>query len=246
MPLHCIANLTANVNVFSLARPTTDGPPLMASPTSNLSPDVDRGHLPSHYEPRGRCGHCNALIDGKVFMWGGHCGAAGIPDDHRNVIDIYDPASQRWSQQKTSGPSPPGLVGAACVGISPYMYIFAGLDTDADEHFNTIHQLDTRSLVWKEVKAVNPLEAPMKQAGARMVSYSTSLLVTIGGYGRLPDTPQSRADYVADTDEGYKGRGWTNELGVFNLTTSKLNFSLCSTYFISLSINPQHDHVIPY
>ena len=201
----------------------------MASPTSNPSPDVDRGHLPSHYEPRGRWCHCSALIDGKVFMWGGLCGAAGTPDDHRNVVDIYDPTSQRWSQQKTSGPSPPGFYGAACVGISPYVYIFGGGDPDTGEYFNTIHQLDTRILVWAEINALNPLEAPMTKAGASMVSYSESVLVTIGGYGDLPDNPQPRADYVSDTEEGCEGRGWTNELGVFNLTTSKLIISLCST-----------------
>ena len=204
----------------------------MASPTSNPSPDVDRGHLQSHYEPQGRWGHCSTVIDGKVFMWGGYCGAAGTPDVLRDVVEIYDPASQTWSQQKTSGPSPPGLIAAACVGISPYMYVFAGQDPDTREECNTIHQLDTRILAWTELKAVNQLEAPMKKSAARMVAYSDSLLVTIGGYGDLPENPQPHSDYVADTGEGREGLGWTNELGVFNLTTSKLIISLCSTSFV--------------
>ena len=208
------------------------GPPLMASPTSNPSPDVDHGHLPSYYQPQGRWGHCSTVIDGKVFMWGGHCGAAGTPDNHRNVVGIYDPASQRWSQQKTSGPSPPGLFSAACVGISPHMYIFAGFDPDTHKYCNSIHQLDTRTLIWTELKALNPLQAPVRKSGACMVSYSDSLLVTIGGYGVLPENPQPHSDYVADTDEGYERLGWTNELGVFNLTTSKLIISLCSTSFV--------------
>ena len=208
------------------------GPPLMASPTSNPSPDVNHGHLQSYYEPQERWGHCSTVIDGKVFMWGGHCGAAGTPGDHHNVVDIYDPASQRWSQQKTSGPTPPGLINAACVGISPYMYLYAGRNIDTGEYFNSIHQLDTRILAWTEIKAVNPLQAPMKKSGAHMVSYSDSLLVTIGGYGVLLENPQPHADYVADTDEGYEELGWTNELGVFNLTTSKLIISLCSTSFV--------------
>ena len=164
-------------------------------------------------------------------MWGGHCGAAGTPDDRNSFVDVYDPSSQRWTQQKTSGAPPLGVFGAACVGVLPYMYIFAGLDL-AEEFYNSIYRLDTRNLVWTEISAVNPQEAPMKKHRACMVSYSDSQLVTIGGYGVLPENPLAYADYIADTEEGYEGQGWTNEIGVFNLSSSKLIINLCSTLFV--------------
>ena len=203
----------------------------MASLTTHPPPDGDHGHLQPHYEPQGRWGHCSTLIDGKVFMWGGICGAAGTPDDHSSFVDIYDPASQRWTQQKTSGDPPLGVIGAACVGVSPYMYIFAGLNL-AGECYNSIHCLDTRNLVWTEISAVNSQEAPMKKRFACMVSYSDSQLVTIGGYGVLPENSRPNAEYVANTEEGCEGRGWTNEMGVFHLSSSKLIINLCSTLFV--------------
>ena len=193
--------------------------------TSPVTPTLvhsarDGAHFQPHYEPQGRSGHWSALIDGKVFMWGGYFRSSGTPDDHCSFVDIYDPASQKWTQQKTSGSPPQGIHGAACVGIALSLNTFAGGNPKAGEYYNSIHQLDTQNLIWTEMMAKNSQEAPMKKVNASMVSYSDSLLVTIGGYGKLPENPQPYVDYIADIKQSYEGLGWTNELGVFNLTSS--------------------------
>ncbi len=85
--------------------------------------------------------------------------------------------------------------------------------------------METLSLIWKEISASNPWEAPKKISGCGMVAYGDHKLVLFGGFvasseegGQQPgSTYFRRAD---GTDEKVE-RGWVNELRVFDLHESK-------------------------
>ena len=66
---------------------------------------------------------------------------------------------------------------------------------------------------------MNPQDAPIPKSGAGMVSYGESVLVTFAGYGVLPENPRTGVD-VPDPDSNKEG--WTNELIIFDITSSKL------------------------
>ena len=80
---------------------------------------------------------------------------------------------------------------------------------------------------------MNPQDAPIPKFGACMVSYGESVLVTFGGYGDLPDNPRTGVD-VPNPDNNEVG--WTNELIIFDITSSKLvvyPLFVCATLYIS-------------
>ena len=186
---------------------------------SNTAPPTHSPPHGDHYEPQGRFDHCSALVGQKLYTYGGHFGAAGnTPSDPPTVIEAFDLTTERWEQLQTSGTPPPGFLGTACAAIGPWLYTFAG--NNARQFFNTICQLDIRSLTWTEMIPVNPQDAPMDKTGAAMVSYLGRVLVTFAGYGELPVHLQRGVEYVADPETDNM-RGWSNELCCFDLHSSE-------------------------
>ena len=176
-------------------------------------------------EPQGRWGHCSAAVGGVSYTWGGHFGAASTPEDHSSTVHCFHKDSESWIKRPTTGQPPLGLFAAACTVIGVFLYVFAGMNLEGD-YFNTIHQLDTRSFVWLLLEPVNPQDAPMCKANAAMTSYNDEILVTIGGYGPLPEKNSDRVEYVPDQDGS--GSGCTNELVCFDIAASK-SATVCVT-----------------
>ena len=190
----------------------------MASPlTPRPGHDTPGGDPMTYYEPQARHGHWTALIDGKLYTYGGYY--PGAPREPPSVVEILDVATELWVQSSTSGPPPPGFFSAACVVMGENCYHFGG--RNGVDYFNGIHELDSRTLIWKELKPMNPQEAPMCKCGTGMVSFGERYLVTFAGFGTLPEHPHRGAEYVPYPKR--KGYGWTNELLVFDTSSSKLS-----------------------
>ena len=170
----------------------------------------------AYYEPHARWGHWTALINGKLYTYGG-C-YPGISREPPSVVELFDVATELWVQSPTSGPPPPGFIDAVCVVMGENCYHFGG--RNGVDYFNGIHKLNSHTLIWKELKPMNPHAAPMCKAGTCMVSFSERYLVTFAGYGTLPEHPHRGAEYVPDPKFGGR-RGWTNELLVFDTSSSK-------------------------
>ena len=163
-------------------------------------------------EPVGRWGHISAIVEGRNYMMLGHHGAL-TRRPPPTVVEVFQDEIPNWQQKPTSGQSPPGLVDSACTAIGSNIYVFR--DT-------TVHYLDTKRLIWREIQASNPSEAPMAKYGPGMVSLNSNVLVIVAGYGWLPDHHGPDAQYTPHPDPGYEGQGWTNELHCFHVDSSEL------------------------
>ena len=170
------------------------------------------------YEPVGRWGHISAVIQDRQYTFKGRYGALAsrLPPKMVEILDIIP----NWQQKATSGQTPPGTLFAACIAMDSYIYHFGGHDEKA--YYNTIHCLDTKRLIWKEISTSNPGEAPMAKDSAGMIALSPNILVIVAGYGYLPDNHHRDAQYIPNLNPGYEGRGWTNELHCFHVDSSEL------------------------
>jgi len=172
------------------------------------------------YQPVGRWGHISAIVEGRNYiMLGGH-GAVTTRAPPPTVVEVFQDDFPNWQRKPTSGQPPSGLFFAVCIAIDSYIYHFGGRDEKA--YYNTIHCLDTKRLIWREIQASNPSEAPMAKYGPGMVSLSSNILVVVAGYGWLPDHHGPDAQYTPHPDPGYEGQGWTNELHCFHVDSSEL------------------------
>ena len=176
-------------------------------------------HPPSsnYYEPHARYGHCCAFVNGKIFVYGGHIIGPRLTQPP-TVVDVFDPATEKWEQITTTGPPPPGFIDASCTVIGMYLYAFGG--RDGISYFNNIQELNTTNLNWTQLNDTNQGEAPMAKCGTAMISYNQKILIAIGGYGILASHRRSGTEYIPS--QNFPGRGWTNELLSFDVNSSEL------------------------
>ena len=185
----------------------------MATSTGQPNPSLP-------YEPVGRWGHISAIVEGRNYMMLGHHGALTTRAAAPTVVEVFQDEFPKWQQKPTLGQPPPGLVSAACIAVDSYIYHFGGIDEAT--FYNTIHCLDTKRLIWKEISTSNPGEAPMAKGSAGMIALSPNILVVVAGYGDLPKHHCPYAQYTPDPDPDHEGQGWTNELHCFHVDSSEL------------------------
>ena len=89
---------------------------------------------------------------------------------------------------------------------------------DGTSYSASLHQLDTRSMTWTQLSPQCD-GGPMRKSGCQMIYYNNSLII-IGGYGIPSGELQSGSQFTAN--KHYQdGRGWTNEIHVYNITQGK-------------------------
>ena len=136
-----------------------------------------------------------------------------------SAVEIFDPHTLLWEKKQTTGTPPLGTYWNAYSTIDKFLYTFGGYCGHGKCYHNSIHQLDTSSLQWKERVAVNPGDAPMKKWQCGMVSYTLDdeeYLCIFGGWGILSPTHKNmKHEFVAD--RANLGCVWSNELHFFNL-----------------------------
>jgi hypothetical protein len=188
-------------------------------------PQARPGRLPeAHWQTRAsldtpRDDFGLAVVDGRVWVLGGMTGDRG---SRLETIEIYDPATDRWSY----GPNlTAGRSSFRAAAIGPTIYVFGGAST---ERFgiDTVEALDTRTGEWRRL---DPLPAP--RFGHAVVELN-GLIYVIGGYGdgretgtvytyepatnawrqvaSLP-TPRYNLAAVALGGKIYAVGGWTND-----------------------------------
>ena len=169
------------------------------------------------YEPSPRWGHYAAPVGGRCLLWGGrvpHFSASGRKK-LASTVDIFDPYLEVWEQQATSGVSPPGLLDGVCASLLGQLYSFGG--HNGASFRNSLHTLDPTSLEWSELRVLNQADGPMRKYGCGMVSYNGDRLALFGGYGIPTGPTQPGATFTEDTSYTTDGRGWSNELHIFNV-----------------------------
>lgn len=115
-------------------------------------------------------------------MWGGRTKDFSKKNSKlASSIHCFDPSLESWTDKKCSGDPPPGIYGGACASSGHYIYVYGGYD--GSEYQSSLHQLDTKSLTWKQLSSTGP----MRKGGCGMVAYDNKL-VLFGGYG-CPSSP---------------------------------------------------------
>ena len=150
-------------------------------------------------EPFSRVYHFSAAVEGELVVWGGRKETLSFVERCALASSVhrFNPAQASWTEQKCSDP-PPRLCGGACASVGHHCYVYGG--EDEEEMQCSLHQLDVRSMTWKELSSAGP----SSKVGCRMVPYGKTL-VLFGGYG-------------SPTQPGVQWHGgYTNELHTFEM-----------------------------
>ena len=150
-------------------------------------------------------------------MWGGR--TQDFPfHDRKDKLNVFAPYLETWQEQCTTGVPPHGLHSGASVAHSTMLYTFAGYD--GISRHNSLHVLDTDTLVWNEMS--NPTNCPMPKTGCGMVFFGKQHLAIIGGYGTPTQPIQTGSSFIKSSTTNFTdGRGWTDEFHVFDVTEGK-------------------------
>ena len=127
------------------------------------------GNRDKFSEPSPRDKHVSALVDGKIYVWGGD--TEGTSD--ANHCYHFDPLSESWSQSDCIGPTP-GLEFAACASAGHHLYVYGGRDEEG-RYCSSLHKLDH---TWRMISS----DGPRRKLGCGLTVYdSSSNLLLIGG-----------------------------------------------------------------
>ena len=164
------------------------------------------GTRQSKFEPPPTARHTAVAIGDHLYRWGGE-----DPEQKTTSVDVFDVRREQWECLSSSGVSPPGLWDYAYTALGNSLFTFGGMgdikglylseeDPVPSPETSVIHQLDTKTMEWKEVVPRNPSKAPRRR-GCGMVSLDDDKLVVFAGH----------------TEYGTS----TNELNVFDLKESE-------------------------
>ena len=187
------------------------------------------------YEPTAIYDHVSFSVKGQVYLWGGvtQNSESGSNDDMTklaNCIKRLDPYLEVWSQLNTTRTPHPGLVAAACASYGEHVYMYGGLNHNIE---GVLSCLNMKTLIWSRLCPAGTAGGPMGKGACGMVHFHHDKLAVIGGYG-IPSGPtQPGSSFIRNTPtqpgssfirNTYKtdGRGWTNEIHVFNLSQGSL------------------------
>ena len=145
-------------------------------------------------EPSPNEGHVSALVDGKVYVWGGTTG--GIEDPA--TINYFQPLSESWSWSVCVGDNHPGLQFAACASAGHHLYVYGGCDKEL-RAYSSLHQLDLRTNTWRMISSDH--DGPRRKRASGLVDLSSHLLL-IGG--RDEDNKDTDEIHMFDLKKGEK------------------------------------------
>ena len=136
-------------------------------------------------------------------------------------IETFDTFSEKWTKKTVAGTPPPGLCSGGFAVAAETLYHFGG--NARYSPYSSLHSLNTVTLEWRELQSKNPADQPMPKSGHGMVTYheetvGVTSLAVLAGYAK-PTTlaTQPGSTFIQNTKRT-SGRGWTNELHLFNLT----------------------------
>ena len=170
-----------------------------------------------HHEPSPRFLHDAAAVGERCYLWGGRVQDFSESGRRKlaSTIEIFDPYLETWEEHPTTGVPPPGLYNGACTSLLDSLYWFGGYD--GSSFYNSLHKLDPNILEWRELQPLNQADEPMRKVGCGMVSFFQDRLAVFGGYG-IPTGPTQPGAMGTKNTKYTDGRGWSNELHVFNIT----------------------------
>ena len=164
-----------------------------------------------------------------MYAWGGN--EPGLPHVHSSnekrtftsKIKIFHLPSGQWNVQRTNGNPPLGVIRYSCTAVGEKIYYFGGLCGHDDCFHNSVNELDTVNLTWKQLQSTDDDISVMKRCNGGMVTVEDdgTYLLMIGGTGSPPTIQLQQAQYIYFCD-GQRVR--TNECNMYNILTGKCQY----------------------
>ena len=168
--------------------------------------------------PRFGCSSC--LINNHIYVWRGSINIRSNRDfvarDEKTLYSL-DVATLKWTSNLTKGKMPRAKAGMGMCVIDQVIYVFGGWISFG--RCNDVHCLPLDSMTWKELKPVNPKDAPLRKDKFGMIEYDEKLCIFAGAAESDP-MRRTRPGILFVNYDSY-GFGWTNELHLFDPKTSK-------------------------
>ena len=174
-----------------------------------------------------RAGHCTVSVGDSLYVWAGD--QAGLPKVHdseekRRItsnIQHFTPSTGQWITRGTTGTPPLGVRAYCCTAINDQLYYFGGYCGHDDCYHNSITQLGTVSLQWRELEPTDATRSVMRRGTGGMISFEhdgVHHLLMIGGGGSKPAVQLPNNKYIKLPS----GNWCTNEHSIYNLSSSKI------------------------
>ena len=189
-------------------------------------------------EPEPRRGGCGTAIHNRFFIYRGFQqsfrGLSTFP--RKSHVETFNSNTTKWTQESTTGPNPPGLMYSACTSIGSKLFSYGGWT--GRSYTDALCELDTTTMQWRQLQPLNPSEGPMKKRNAGMIALSSNMLCVIGGWGIPSGTIHPLSKFTKDSRYS-DGRGWTNEVHVYNTETRMCQLEAVNySFYNSLSSRP--------
>ena len=158
-----------------------------------------------------RCSRPFSSTKGRLhYIWRGEG-----PGLRAKIIGIYNPMTEQWILQRTTGCPPSGRCAGGCVSLGNYLYCIGGYNLNIGTWSNDIHKLNLDTFEWSEAYPQNnsELELPICKDGGGLVATDEQTLIFFGGWGIGPIQPGSR--FTRDLRYRIEEYGWTNEFHCF-------------------------------
>uniref|UniRef100_A0A1X7UUL5 Kelch domain-containing protein n=1 Tax=Amphimedon queenslandica TaxID=400682 RepID=A0A1X7UUL5_AMPQE len=169
----------------------------------------------------------SVLVGDSLYVWGGYeDGSLSVHDSEgkRRItsnIQHFTPSTGQWITRATTGTPPLGVRWYSCTAINDQLYYFGGWCGHDFCYHNSIAQLDTVSLQWRELEPTDATRRVMMRGYGGMISFEhdgVHHLLMIGGFGSKPAVQLPHYKYR----KLLNGRWRTNEHSMYNLSSSKI------------------------
>ena len=182
--------------------------------------------ITDHNRLNKRSFHATVPVGDSLYVWGGF--QDELPEVHdseekRRItsnIQHFTPSTGQWITRGTTGTPPLGVRACSCTAINDQLYFFGGTCGHDNCCHNSITQLDTVSLQWRELEPTDATRPVMRRGFYGMISFEhdgVHHLLMIGGMGSKPAVQLPHYKYI----DGRNGRWATNEHSMYNLSLSK-------------------------
>ena len=178
-----------------------------------------------------RAAHRTVSVGDSLYVWAG--GQPSLPQVHDSEekrrftsnIQQFTPSTGRWITRYTTGTAPLGVREYCCAAIDDLLYYFGGYCGHDDCFHNSIAQLDTVSLQWRELEPTDAIRPVMRRGYGGMISFEDDgeqHLLMIGGTGSKPAVQLPDYKYIQLPGERWR----TNEHSIYNISSSKVSIYL--------------------
>jgi N-acetylneuraminic acid mutarotase len=184
-------------------------------------------------EPHKRYRHASATVGGRVCVWGGINSSQWREEAWSSSLHLFNPLDETWTTSGCSETPPLGLDGCSCASEGDSLYIYGGEGVEGD-YQNTLHKLDTTSCTWTLLSS----DGPRKKRASGIVKFRDCLFL-FGGYEEKTGSIQDGAEFK----DYHDGKGWTNEIHMFDLTKGEEEMGTTNLYSLQTRDPNKSSHI---